>query len=118
MGFDLLTILDVTNEKLKTFSKIGIFTRAEVIRMIGIRLALTLDLKKGGLYIHWAEYDEDIEGLILGGEFESRFGVSRNRFDKFWQAFRLTRYPSCITRATQGPLSEVYMMQSKLILIT
>ena len=26
--------------------------------------------------------------------------MSRSRFDKFWQAFRLTRYPSSITRAT------------------
>ena len=68
--------------------------------MIGIRLALTLDSKKGGLDIHWAEYDENIEGVILGGEFESRFGVSRSRFDKFWQAFRLTRYPNTITRDT------------------
>ena len=48
MGFELLTILDVTNEKLNTFSKIGMFTKAEVIRKIDIRLALTLDSKKEG----------------------------------------------------------------------
>ena len=52
--------------------------------MIGVRLALTLDSKKGGLDIHWAECDEDIEGVILGGEFESRFRVSRRKFYKFW----------------------------------
>ena len=64
------TILDVTNAKLTKISKIKPFDRSDFIRMIGIRLALTLDSKKGGLDIHWAEYDENIEGVILGGNFE------------------------------------------------
>ena len=43
------TILDVTNAKLTKISKIKPFDRSDFIRMIGIRLALTLDSKKGGL---------------------------------------------------------------------
>ncbi len=52
------------------------------------------------LDIHLADYDENIEGVILGGNFESRFGVSRSGFDKFWQAFRLTEYPETISPNT------------------
>ena len=92
----IATILVNTNAKLAKISKIKPFNESDVTRMIGIRLALTLDSKKGGLDIHWADYDENIEGVILGGNFETRFGVSRSRFDKFWQAFRLTEYPESI----------------------
>ena len=36
-----------------------------------------MDSKKGGLDIHRAEYDENIEGVISGGNFESRFGLNK-----------------------------------------
>ena len=80
----IATILENTNAKLAKNTKIKSFNESDFTRMLGIRSALTLDSKKGGLDIHWADYDEDIEGVILGGNFESRFGVSRSRFDKFW----------------------------------
>jgi hypothetical protein len=38
-----------------------------------------LDSKEGGLDIHRAEYDENIEGVILGGNFESHFGLNKGR---------------------------------------
>ena len=61
----------------------------ELLHILGIRLAMTLDPKKGGLDIHWDPYNEDIEGVILGGNFNKRFKTSKSRFQKVFQAFSL-----------------------------
>ena len=39
--------------------------------------------------VHWSPYDADIEGVILGGDFKKRFGTSKSRFQKIFQAFQL-----------------------------
>ena len=31
--------------------------------------------KKGGLNIYWDEYNENIEGVILGGGYKRRFSI-------------------------------------------
>jgi hypothetical protein len=88
----LQKIEEYTNKELRSIyqnANPALLADGELLHVIGIRLAMTLDPKKGGLDIHWDQYDEDVEGVILGGDYKKRFGTSKSRFQKVFQAFQL-----------------------------
>ncbi len=64
-----------------------LLAEGELMHVLGIRLAMTLDPKKGGMDIHWSSYDADIEGVILGGDFKKCFGTSKSRFQNGFKKY-------------------------------
>ena len=73
-------------------------TKEELIHIFGIRLAMALDSKRGGLFTYFsAEYSEDSDIVLNGGDFERKFGTSMSRFQKVMQHFRLAESPTLIT---------------------
>ena len=106
----LQKIEEYTNKELRYIyqnANPALLADGELLHVIGIRLAMTLDPKKGGLDIHWDPYDEDTEGVILGGNFKQRFETSKNRFQKVFQAFRLEDTDKIKRHVGEDPWAEL-----------
>jgi hypothetical protein len=103
-------IEEYTNEGLKAiYQNLNptLLASGELLHVLGIRLAMTLDPKKGGLDIHWDPYDEDTVGVILGGNFKQRFITSKSRFTKIFQAFQLENKENIKRNVTADPWAEL-----------
>ena len=63
-----------------------LLTKDEFIHIIGIRLAIALESKRGGLSTYFsAEYSEDMDTVLTGGDFEQKYGTSMSRFQSVMQ---------------------------------
>ena len=75
-------------------------TKEELIHILGIRLAIALESKRGGLPTYFnTEYCET-DTVLTGGDFERRFGTSLTRFQKVMHFFKLAESPTSITSST------------------
>ena len=66
-------------------------TKGEVIKYLGIRLAMALSPLPGGVRAYWETITskEGKETIHMGGDYRKRFGMSRNRFTELSSCFRL-----------------------------
>ena len=69
-------------------------TKGDLLRYLGIRHAMTVEHRKGGLREYWktdADYKApDIQTVRTPGNYKQRFGMSRHRFEDLESALRLT----------------------------
>ncbi len=90
-------ILELTNKGLQD-DRQRILTKDEFIHIVGIRLAIALESKRGGLPTYFSEvYKTNMDTVLRGGDFERKFGTTMSRFQSVMLHLRLAETPATIT---------------------
>ena len=92
----MLTAQDQTNaalsSKVRTGNQ-GPVSAGELLRWLGIRLAMAVEPKRGDLKTYWL--DKDTEGSVYtASNYNSRFKMSRHRFEFITQKIRFNNIPT------------------------
>ena len=92
----MLTAQDQTNTALSFTVRAGNqapVSAEELLRWLGIRLAMAVEPKRGDLKTYWL--DKDTEGSVYtASNFHSRFKMSRHRFEFITQKIRFNNIPT------------------------
>jgi hypothetical protein len=64
-------------------------TRGELLKCFGLRLAMVIEPRKGGVEAYWNAEDSP-ETTFTPADFQGRFQMSCSRFKRIWSAFRLS----------------------------
>ena len=92
----MLTAQDQTNAALSSKVRAGNqgpVSAGELLRWLGIRLAMAVEPKRGDLKTYWL--DKDTEGSVFtASNYHSRFKMSRHRFEFITQKIRFNNIPT------------------------
>ena len=92
----LLEAQDQTNaalsSKVKTGNQ-GPVSAGELLRWLGIRLAMALEPKRGDVKAFWLDKDPE-DSVFTGSNYQSRFKISRHRFEFITQKIRFNSIPT------------------------
>jgi Transposase IS4 len=70
-------------------------TKGELVKWFGLRLIMSIEPRRRGVTSHWEtegerqEDESEQESVLTPGNFKSRFGMARNRFQDISSALRL-----------------------------
>jgi hypothetical protein len=79
MNFLISRMVPYTNQELLRRRR-TLTTEGEMIRFLGLTLAMAIDPCRGGLPAYWENVDPHSEIIFTGRHYGTRFGMSRNRF--------------------------------------
>jgi hypothetical protein len=99
MTFFRERLIPATNENMQELNA-AVATPGEMLRFHGILLAMALDPVHGGIETYW-DATNPTTTCVLGRDFHTRFGMSRDRF------LRIKRCLQCGVRSEHDPWSEI-----------